>query len=76
MVEYEYGEQPGILGSDRVGMMLLRDRLVPSNISDRAVAFNDELGTIRLVVPGRGGAMTALPEVNEWLMSVNGHLPV
>ncbi len=69
VVEFTYGVEPGTNGSDRIGMVLLRDRLVPSNISDRASSFSDELGTYRFVTAGFGSNVTSIPEVNAWVQA-------
>ena len=69
VVEFTYGVPAGANGSDRIGLMLLRDRLIPSNISDRASSFSDELGTYRFVTAGFGSNVTSLPEVNAWVQA-------
>lgn len=48
----------------RAALILLRNRLVASNIDDRAVAFTDELGTRQLAVAGRRGQPTGIPDVD------------
>jgi len=65
-VEWEYGVTPHD-GVDRVGMLLAADRLRVTAISDRASSFTDETGTLRFATPGRGGAVSSIPEVNEWV---------
>lgn len=69
VVEFTYGVEAGTNGSDRIGMILLRDRLVASNISDRASSFSDELGTYRFVTAGFGSNVSSIPEVNAWVQS-------
>jgi len=67
-VEYEYGRQDAPDGVNRVGLLLLRDRLVPSAIPDAAISFQDEGGAYQMV--REGGPMrniTRIPEVNAWL---------
>ena len=77
VVEWEYGLPAGVAGSDRIGMMLLRDRLVASAIPDRALSYSDELGTVRYVQPGGPmGNKTGLPEVNAWIREHDVRLPV
>lgn len=71
IVEYVYGIPYTANGADRIGQLLLVDRLVPSEISDRALSVDSEYGTVRLVQPG--GPMqnvSRIPEVNDW---VNRH---
>lgn len=50
---YEYGmtQPPGEI--TRAALMVLRDSLVPSNLTDRAFQLSDETGTYRLSTPGR-----------------------
>ena len=68
VVEYEYGWDYIRNGVDRIGLKLLVDRLVASNIPDRATSFNDELGNIALVTQGGGFKNpTRIPEVNQWI---------
>jgi len=68
VIEYEYGWDYIRNGVDRIGLKLIIDRLVASNIPDRATSFNDELGNIALVTQGgRFGNETRIPEVNQWI---------
>ncbi len=76
VVEYRYGLNPYTDGSDYYGLLLLRDRLVASNISDRSQSFSDELGTYRFVTAGLGRAVSSIPEVNEWIRAKNNRVPV
>jgi hypothetical protein len=75
VVEMEYGS-PGVMGVDRIGLLLLRDHLVASNISDRARSFSDELGTMQFVTPGLAHAVSNIPEVNEWVAANSATVPV
>ena len=68
VIEYEYGVDPMTDGSDRIGLLLTRDRLIASNISDRASSFSDEVGSYQFVTPGVGRAVSNIPEVNRWVM--------
>ncbi len=68
VIEYEYGLNPLTDGSDRIGLLLTRDRLIASNISDRASSFSDEPGSYQFVTPGVGRAVSNIPEVNRWVM--------
>ncbi len=47
-VDVEYGVQQVTEGVDWAALALLRDRLVPSNIPDRALSWTDEFGNINL----------------------------
>ena len=68
VIEYEYGWDYIRNGVDRIGLKLLVDRIVASNIPDRATSFNDELGNIALVTQGGGFKNpTRIPEVNQWI---------
>ncbi len=67
VVEFVYGLPSGWEGSNRIALLLLRDRIVPTKIEHRATSLSNELGTLQLVTPGRGRALTNIPEVNEWL---------
>ena len=68
IVEYEYGWDYLRNGVDRIALKLLQDRIISSNIPDRATSFNDEVGNISLVT--QGGNLknpTRIPEVNQWI---------
>ena len=68
VIEYEFGWDYIRNGVDRIGLKLLLDRIVASNIPDRATSFNDELGNISLVTQGGGFKNpTRIPEVNQWI---------
>jgi len=68
VIEYEYGWDYIRNGVDRIGLKLLIDRIVPSNIPERASSFNDELGNITLVTQGGGFKNPSrIPEVNQWI---------
>ena len=68
VIEYEHGWDYLRNGVDRVGLKLLLDRLISTNIPDRATSFNDELGNISLVTQGGGFKNpTRIPEVNQWI---------
>jgi len=76
VIEYTYGLGYPVDGVDQVAMMLMIDRLVPSAISDRAVSFTDELGTLRFETPGRFGNVSTIPEVNAWVKSHSVRIPL
>ena len=68
VIEYEHGWDYIRNGVDRIALKLLVDRLVSTNIPDRATSFNDELGNISLVTQGGGFKNpTRIPEVNQWI---------
>ena len=68
VVEYEYGWDYIRNGVDRIALKLLQDRIISSNIPDRATSFNDEIGNISLVTQGGGFKNpTRIPEVNQWI---------
>ena len=68
IIEYEYGWDYIKNGVDRIALKLLLDRMISTNIPDRATSFNDELGNISLVTQGGGFKNpTRLPEVNQWI---------
>ena len=75
-VGYEYGKPNLVDGVDRIALLLLRDEIVSSNISDRTSRFSDELGTYTFVTPGQGRAVSNVPEVNEWVMAHDMRLRV
>ena len=54
IIEYEYGWDYIKNGVDRIALKLLLDRVISTNIPDRATSFNDELGNISLVTQGGG----------------------
>jgi hypothetical protein len=77
VVEFEYGvASPQAMGADRIGLLLLRDRLVASNIDERASSFSDELGRYDLVTAGVRRAVSNIPEVNLWVMKNSVRVPV
>ena len=68
VIEYEYGWDYLKNGVDRIALKLLLDRVISTNIPDRATSFNDELGNISLVTQGGGFKNpTRIPEVNQWI---------
>ena len=68
VIEYEFGWNYIRNGVDRIALKLLLDRIISTNIPDRATSFNDELGNISLVTQGGGFKNpTRIPEVNQWI---------
>lgn len=66
VVRYEHGMDRLMDGVDRIGLILLRERLIVSNISRRTLSTTDELGTTRYAVPGELWPL-GLPEVDSWV---------
>lgn len=71
VVEYEYGYEYPRDGVDRIGLLLLKERVVGSDVPTSAVTFSDEFGTYRL---DRGHSRN--PEVNQWVEDHTIRLPV
>lgn len=71
VVEYEHGYKQLRDGVDRIALLLLRNRLVPSSIADKATTYSDETGTFRLA-----GGPSGIPEVNDWIRDHNQRSPV
>ena len=68
VISYEYGWDFIKNGVDRIALKLLLDRIISTNIPDRATSFNDEMGNISLVTQGGGFKNpTRIPEVNQWI---------
>lgn len=67
VIEYTYGQPYPVDGVDRIAMLLAKDRLRETVISDRSTSFSDDLGTYRFETPGRAGNVSTIPEVNEWV---------
>ena len=68
VIAYEYGWNFIKNGVDRIALKLLLDRVISTNIPDRATSFNDEMGNISLVTQGGGFKNpTRIPEVNQWI---------
>lgn len=67
-VEYEHGLSPIPLDLRQAGLRLTRNLLVSSNLSDRALAETNQLGTFRIAVAGlREGAWFGIPPVDSVL---------
>ncbi len=77
VVEYEYGQQIIRDGVDRIALLLIRDRLVPSNIDARTISITNDFGSQRFVT--EGGPMknvSRIPEVNEWVRNHDVRPPI
>lgn len=75
-VEYEHGRRGRPQGVSRIALLLLRDRLVKSDIPDSAIQYQGDKGAMQLV--REGGPMhnvTRIPEVNAWI-AANRLIPV
>lgn len=66
LVEYEYGMQAVPYRIHQAALVLARYELVSRDISDRAISLSNELGAVRLSVPGRDYP-TGLPFVDATL---------
>jgi hypothetical protein len=66
IVSYEYGWPSPPADISRAAMTLARYELVSSDISDRMVSFSNDLGEVRLSVPGNKYP-TGIPVVDETL---------
>lgn len=74
-VSYEAG-RPIPLELKQAALRVLRDQLVASNISDRALRFNDESGTTEFVVPGGTfGRWFGIPPVDTVLARYREKVP-
>ncbi len=65
-VAYEHGWPSPPADIARVGMVMARYDLVSSDISDRMISFDNDLGSVRLSVPGRNFP-TGIPIVDATL---------
>lgn len=65
-VSYEYGYSSPPADISRAAMTLARYELVSSDISDRMISFDNDLGSVRLSVPGRNYP-TGIPIVDATL---------
>jgi hypothetical protein len=66
-IEYEAGK-PISLELRRAALRVLRNQLVKSNLSDRALYETNELGQFRLAVAGEGARWFGIPEVDAVLL--------
>jgi hypothetical protein len=75
VVAYEHGWPHVPADISRAAMTLARYELVESNISDRMLSFDNDLGTVRLSVPGRNFP-TGIPVVDATLARYDETMPV
>lgn len=67
-VEYEHGFAHLRDGVDRMALMWLRAELVRSNVPDRALVLEGEMGTYRLSIP-TGERPSGIPMIDAWISS-------
>lgn len=73
-VEWEAGMRiPGEL--KQAGLMLARELLVKSDLSNRAVQQVNELGTVQLAVAGRGGSRYGVPFIDAAVQAYARRVP-
>jgi hypothetical protein len=75
VVAYEYGWPSPPPDIQRAAMTLARYELVTNDISDRMIAFENDLGSVRLSVPGRNFP-TGIPIVDATLARYDETEPV
>lgn len=61
LVEHGYAQPPARI--KRAALILLKDRIIGSNVHDRALSHSDESGTMTLAVAGTNGVF-GIPEVD------------
>lgn len=76
VVTYEHGHLEPPFEIHRAALALAHYQLTASEVIDRMVAFANELGTVRLSVPGSAGAPTGLPLVDAALLRYDETSPV
>lgn len=76
VVDYVHGYVVPPEPIKRAALVLLRNRLVASNVDDRAISFTDELGTRQLAVAGRRGQPTGIPDVDAAIAQYSDRAPV
>ena len=74
-VSYEAGRSPLPRSLTRAALILLKDRMLPSNLSRKAVQQVDELGTFKLATPGERGSHFGIPEVDDLLNRLRMTIP-
>jgi hypothetical protein len=72
---YEHGYEEPPPAVTRAALLLLKDKVIGSNVDARALTFSDDLGTRSLAVPGRSGP-TGLPEVDAVIAQYSERLAV
>ena len=65
-VHYCWGPDRPLADADRVGLFLLRDRLVPADISPRVMSQSNELGVAQFALPSARFPF-GLPVVDQWV---------
>lgn len=74
-VLYEHGYTQPPARIKRAALILLRDRLVRSNVNDRALSYTDDSGTMQMSVAGVNGAF-GIPEVDAAVAQYTEHIAV
>jgi hypothetical protein len=69
-VHYCWGPERPLADADRVGLYLLRDRLVPADISPRALSVSNDLGQVQFALPSARFPF-GLPVVDQWVRDHN-----
>jgi hypothetical protein len=68
VIGYQHGYEEPPAAISRAGLILARYEMVRTDVAERMVTFANELGTIRLSVPGPG-QHTGIPIVDETLVT-------
>lgn len=66
VVHYCWGPERPLADADRIGLFLLRDRLVPADMSPRALSVSNDLGNIQFALPSARFPF-GLPVVDQWV---------
>lgn len=74
-VRYIAGVNPVPLELKRAGLLVLKNELLPSSISDRVISQTNEQGNLTYSVPGRAGAFYGIPEVDQILRERSRKIP-
>jgi len=75
IVRYRRGRAHRVADADRVGLYLLRDRLLPADISPRTLSMSDDVGNLRMAMPGERWPF-GIPIVDQWVASHDERLRV
>lgn len=76
IIEYVYGLPDLVNSVDYIALLETVDRLVPSEITDRALTVDTDYGTVRMVQPGGPMAnVSRLPRVNAWVAENSAKVP-
>jgi hypothetical protein len=75
IVSYDHGYRHPPARISRAAMTLARYELISNDISDRMIAFDNDLGSVRLSVPGMNYP-TGIPFVDATLARYSENYPV